>query len=90
MKNIARVEKQRELALRHFNTFVHGVVDTVIWFADKVQVIDTIEIFQILTGAVVGTAINNNPFEADIVRLRQMRQRGVCFDYSFEVYETRQ
>ncbi len=20
---------------RHFNTFVHGVVDTVIWFADK-------------------------------------------------------
>ncbi|MGC3345174.1 hypothetical protein ACPTIO_13865, partial [Enterococcus faecalis] len=44
-----------------------------------------IEIIQILTGTVVGTAIDNNPFEADIVRLRQMRQPGMCFDYPFEV-----
>lgn len=34
-ENIARVEKQRELALCHRNALVHGVVDTVIWFADK-------------------------------------------------------
>lgn len=85
MKNIARIEKQRELALCYCNAFVYGVVDTVIWLADKAQVKDTIEIFQILTGAVVGTAIDNNLFEADIFCLRQMRQRGMCFDYFFEV-----
>lgn len=34
-ENIARIEKQRELALCHRNAFVHGVVDTVIWLADK-------------------------------------------------------
>lgn len=36
-------------------------------------------------GVVVGIVIDNNLFEVDIFCLCQMRQRGMCFDYFFEV-----
>ena len=74
MENVAGIQKETVISMAEVDPFVHRIVNSLVWFADRDRVWprDAAGEFR---SAVGGGAVDNDPFEF-LVRLSQDRLRS--------------